>query len=44
MTWNADEEYHLYARHDRPSDTLESDSKIESGQNPVMNADSPANK
>jgi glycerol-3-phosphate dehydrogenase len=41
---SVDEEYKLYARHDKPSDTLESDAKIPPGQNPTMSKDSPANK
>jgi len=39
-----DEEYKLYARHDKPAETLESDSKFEHGHNPTMSRDSPANK
>ncbi|KAJ9642360.1 mitochondrial glycerol-3-phosphate dehydrogenase [Coniosporium tulheliwenetii] len=39
-----DEEYHLYARHDKPGETLESDSKLPPGKNPVQAADSPSNK
>lgn len=39
-----DEEYKLYARHDKPADLLESDSKIAKGHNPTMSKDSPANK
>lgn len=39
-----DEEFALYARHDKPQDTLESDSHFESGHNPTMSHDSPANK
>ncbi|KAK5718108.1 mitochondrial glycerol-3-phosphate dehydrogenase [Elasticomyces elasticus] len=38
-----DEEYGMYARHDKPEETLESDSKFSTGQNPVMNPESPAN-
>ncbi|KAI1628980.1 glycerol-3-phosphate dehydrogenase [Exophiala viscosa] len=34
----------LYSRFDGPADTLESDSKLEPGQNPVMGSESPANK
>ncbi|MCJ1283856.1 mitochondrial glycerol-3-phosphate dehydrogenase [Xylographa opegraphella] len=34
----------LYSRHDRPADTIESDSKLESGENPMIGMDSPANK
>ncbi|KIV79258.1 hypothetical protein PV11_06827 [Exophiala sideris] len=34
----------LYSRFDGPADTLESDSKLEPGQNPVMGTESPANK
>jgi len=40
----SDEEYHLYARHDKPQETLESDSKVSGGHNPVVAADSPVNK
>jgi len=39
-----DEEYQLYARHDKPDETLESDSKYPQGHNPVMGAESKANK
>ncbi|KAF2431906.1 glycerol-3-phosphate dehydrogenase mitochondrial precursor [Tothia fuscella] len=39
-----DEEYHLYARHDKPDETLESDSHLEGIKNPVMNKDAEANK
>jgi len=39
-----DEEYKLYARHDKPAETLESDSKYPQGHNPTMATDSPANK
>lgn len=39
-----DEEYGLYARHDKPSETLASDSKFTSQQNPVVGKDSPANR
>lgn len=39
-----DEEYHLYARHDKPQETLTSDSKFPSGHNPTIDADSPVNK
>ncbi|GAM82892.1 hypothetical protein ANO11243_008780 [Dothideomycetidae sp. 11243] len=39
-----DEEFGLYARHDKPQDLLESDSKFQSGHNPTMSRDSPANK
>ncbi|KAK3714195.1 mitochondrial glycerol-3-phosphate dehydrogenase [Vermiconidia calcicola] len=38
-----DEEYGLYARHDKPGETLESDSKFISGHNPTVGRDSPAN-
>ncbi|KAK5729497.1 mitochondrial glycerol-3-phosphate dehydrogenase [Elasticomyces elasticus] len=38
-----DEEYGMYARHDKPEETLESDSKFSAGHNPVMNPESPAN-
>jgi hypothetical protein len=34
----------LYSRHDGPADTMESDSKLKPGQNPVMKPDSAANK
>lgn len=34
----------LYSRHDRPADTMESDSKFASGENVVLSTDSPANK
>ncbi|KAF2737313.1 DAO-domain-containing protein [Polyplosphaeria fusca] len=34
-----DEEYHLYARHDKPDDLLESDSKYPQGHNPVIKQD-----
>ncbi|KAI9831472.1 MAG: hypothetical protein M1819_005071 [Sarea resinae] len=37
-------EDNTYARHDSPADTLESDSKFESGQNPVVGTESPVNK
>ncbi|PVI07949.1 DAO-domain-containing protein [Periconia macrospinosa] len=40
----ADEEYQLYARHDKPDETLESDSKYPPGHNPVIGSDSKANK
>ncbi|KAF2155602.1 DAO-domain-containing protein [Myriangium duriaei CBS 260.36] len=39
-----DEEFALYARHDKPQETLESDSQFRSGHNPTMGHDSPANK
>ncbi|KAL0262977.1 mitochondrial glycerol-3-phosphate dehydrogenase [Diplodia seriata] len=39
-----DEEFGLYARHDKPGETLTSDSKFPSGHNPVQGAESPANK
>ncbi|KAF2004941.1 DAO-domain-containing protein [Amniculicola lignicola CBS 123094] len=39
-----DEEYSLYARHDKPDELLESDSKFPSGHNPVMSKESKANK
>ncbi|KAK4549722.1 hypothetical protein LTR36_005023 [Oleoguttula mirabilis] len=39
-----DEEYGLYARHDKPDETLKSDSNLSPGQNPGVGADSPANK
>lgn len=44
LTTAVDEEYHLYARHDKPAETLESDSKYLPGQNPTMAVDSPENK
>lgn len=40
----ADEEYQLYARHDKPQELLESDSKYVKGQNPVVGRDAEANK
>ncbi|KAL1304792.1 hypothetical protein AAFC00_003723 [Neodothiora populina] len=39
-----DEEYGLYARHDKPQETLETDSKIPAGHNPVVGKESAANK
>jgi len=39
-----DEEFGLYARHDKPDEVLESDSKYPEGHNPVQTANSPANK
>lgn len=39
-----DEEYGLYARHDKPDETLASDSKFVSGRNPMMGNDSAVNK
>ncbi|EXJ85497.1 glycerol-3-phosphate dehydrogenase [Capronia coronata CBS 617.96] len=40
----ADEyERKLYSRHNGPADTLETDSKLSPGHNPVMGQDSPAN-
>ncbi|KAJ4378489.1 mitochondrial glycerol-3-phosphate dehydrogenase [Didymella sp. IMI 355093] len=39
-----DEEYQLYARHDKPEELLESDSKYSQGHNPVVGRDSPVNK
>ncbi|KAF2127295.1 DAO-domain-containing protein [Dothidotthia symphoricarpi CBS 119687] len=39
-----DEEYHLYARHDKPDELLESDSKYPKGHNPVVGRNSEANK
>lgn len=39
-----DEEYHLYARHDKPQETLETDSKFASAHNPQVGVDSAANK
>lgn len=40
----ADEEHHLYARHDKPNEPLQSDSKFKSGQNPVVEREAEANK
>ncbi|KAL8948831.1 MAG: hypothetical protein Q9222_005015 [Ikaeria aurantiellina] len=34
----------LYSRHDRPADTMESDSKLSPGEKPVISRDSPVNK
>ncbi|KAI4183735.1 MAG: hypothetical protein LQ348_004639 [Seirophora lacunosa] len=34
----------LYSRHDRPADTMESDSKFSSGEKPIVSRDSPVNK
>ncbi|KAL9635254.1 MAG: hypothetical protein Q9204_002686 [Flavoplaca sp. TL-2023a] len=34
----------LYSRHDRPADMMESDSKLASGEKPVISRDSPVNK
>ncbi|KAL8811519.1 MAG: hypothetical protein Q9223_004080 [Gallowayella weberi] len=34
----------LYSRHDRPADTMESDSKFASGEKPIVSVDSSANK
>ncbi|KAL8987218.1 MAG: hypothetical protein Q9177_003553 [Variospora cf. flavescens] len=34
----------LYSRHDRPADMMESDSKIASGEKPIVSTDSPVNK
>ncbi|OCK81136.1 glycerol-3-phosphate dehydrogenase mitochondrial precursor [Lepidopterella palustris CBS 459.81] len=39
-----DEEYQLYARHDKPDETFESDSKYPQGHNPVVGAESHTNK
>ncbi|THW73399.1 DAO-domain-containing protein [Aureobasidium pullulans] len=39
-----DEEYNLYARHDKPQEPLETDSKFAHGENPTIEADSPVNK
>lgn len=44
MLTGIDEEYKLYARHDKPADILQSDSKYLPGTNPMLGADSPANK
>lgn len=38
-----DEEYHMYARHDKPQETLQSDSKVAPGQNPMIDKESPSN-
>ncbi|KAF2722422.1 DAO-domain-containing protein [Polychaeton citri CBS 116435] len=38
-----DEEFGLYARHDKPEDVLASDSSAIGGQSPIMAKDSPAN-
>jgi len=40
----ADEEYHLYARHDKPDELLESDSNVKAGHNPVVGRESEVNK
>lgn len=40
----ADEDYQLYARHDKPDELLESDSKYPNGANPMIGEDSQANK
>ncbi|KAL8711649.1 MAG: hypothetical protein Q9220_004059 [cf. Caloplaca sp. 1 TL-2023] len=34
----------LYSRHDRPADTMESDSKLTPGEKPIISRDSPVNK
>lgn len=39
-----DEEYGLYARHDKPGEVLESDSNFKSGENPVIDRDAEANQ
>jgi len=39
-----DEEYGLYARHDKPGEVLESDSKFKSGENPTIERDAEANQ
>jgi glycerol-3-phosphate dehydrogenase len=39
-----DEDYHLYARHDKPDELLQSDSKFPSGHNPVVGRESKVNK
>ncbi|KAF2117713.1 mitochondrial glycerol-3-phosphate dehydrogenase-like protein [Lophiotrema nucula] len=39
-----DEEYSLYARHDKPDEVLETDSKYPKGHNPMVGTESPANK
>ncbi|KAK6429533.1 mitochondrial glycerol-3-phosphate dehydrogenase [Oleoguttula sp. CCFEE 5521] len=36
----SDEEYGLYARHDKPDELLESDSHLSTGQNPALKEDS----
>ncbi|KAF2166873.1 hypothetical protein M409DRAFT_66421 [Zasmidium cellare ATCC 36951] len=38
-----DEEFGLYARHDKPDEVLSSDSKLLSGTNPTIGKESPAN-
>lgn len=40
----ADEDYQLYARHDKPDELLESDSKYPKGTNPMIQDESRANK
>lgn len=40
----ADEDYQLYARHDKPDELLESDSKYPKGHNPVVGRESKVNK
>jgi len=39
----ADEEYGMYARHDKPDEILSSDAQMISGHNPTLGKDSPAN-
>jgi glycerol-3-phosphate dehydrogenase len=41
---HTDEEYGLYARHDKPDEVLETDSKFPASHNPTLGKDSPANK
>ncbi|KAF2100678.1 glycerol-3-phosphate dehydrogenase mitochondrial precursor [Rhizodiscina lignyota] len=38
-----DEEFGMYARHDKPDEVLASDSKYPAGENPVQKRDSPTN-
>jgi len=44
MLTDSDEEYELYARHDKPAETLRSDAKLLAGENPAMSADWSTNK
>ena len=37
-------ELKLYSRHDKPGDIIQSDSRFESGQKPIVKTDSPVNK
>ncbi|KAF1810212.1 DAO-domain-containing protein [Eremomyces bilateralis CBS 781.70] len=39
-----DEEYKLYARHDKPAEVLETDTHLAAGHNPVIGQASPSNK